>query len=76
MFDVDQARLLFQANQERVLFRQAATAHREQLKLDEAWSLQQEQQDREDRLAQLRAQVCVPCLCKLMLAMLICICNA
>lgn len=55
----DQARVQSQANQERVTYRQAETAHREQLKLEKVLGLQQEQQDREDRLDRLRAQVCM-----------------
>ncbi|KAL3132532.1 hypothetical protein ABBQ32_009074 [Trebouxia sp. C0010 RCD-2024] len=52
-----QARVLFQANLERVVFRQAATAHKDQQRLEQALLLQQQQHDREDRLDQLRAQV-------------------
>lgn len=59
LYDMDQAKVLCEANLERVLFRQAATAHREQLRQEQALLLQQQQQDREDRLDQLRAQVCV-----------------
>lgn len=55
----DQARVQSEANQQRVSFRQAEIAHREQLKLEKALLLQQQQQDREDRLDRLRAQVCV-----------------
>lgn len=59
LYDTNQARVLFQANLERVVFRQAATAHKDQQRLEQALLLQQQQHDREDRLDQLRAQVCV-----------------